>query len=400
MRFPLQVLLFRHADDLDFLPYEEAIVGAFRGGKEAGEYGASGENLGIELKVFTSAPALSVTELLEGFCHSMVIVLADSALLEKGGDPFWDWMEECWRQVDSSRGKHAMLVMPFDERTGGKFIQKRPSLGTLQLPQLSALGERVIRPAMLALRILHECRVLLSPPPVAGGTPAGFMRLFISHAKHDGLPLAQALKHQIQSVRWLNTFYDAEDLAAGQNWEKGLEEGVASSLIVMLRTNIYDSRTWCQKEVWWADEYATPAVLVDARTALHFPAGVLPFDRLPTVRIPDGNLVRIIFLALREGLRYLFFRRLVEEMKSSGQLSGPIELRVFSYTPSMAALLRACQSLVEAGTAPGIKQFIFYPDPPMRRGAFEAATALVQKYAPGANLVTPNTFAVLNGGSS
>ena len=69
----------------------------------------------------------------------------------------------------------------------------------------------------------------------------------------------------------------------------------------------YNSHHWCQQEVLWADEYATPAVLVEARTNLNHPAGTLPFDRVPTVRIPDGNLLRILFLALREGLRFLYF---------------------------------------------------------------------------------------------
>src|SRR5258705_12795777 len=103
----------------------------------------------------------------------------------------------------------------------------------------------------------------------------------------------------------------------------------------MLRTDEYDNRHWCQQEVLWADEYATPAVLVDARTGLNHPAGVLRFDRVPTVRIPDGNLVRILFLALREGLRFLHFIRRVERMKQRGRLPSPVELRVFSFHPSI-----------------------------------------------------------------
>jgi hypothetical protein len=129
-----------------------------------------------------------------------------------------------------------------------------------------------------------------------------------------------------------------DDLPAGCDWQRELERGVGSSLIVMLRTEGYDGRPWCQQKVLWADEYATPAVLVDARTGLNHPASVLPFDRVPTVRIPDGNLVRILFLAIREGLRFLHFMRRVEQMKQSGSLPSPVELRVFSFAPSMSAL--------------------------------------------------------------
>jgi hypothetical protein len=45
MPAPLQLLLFRHSADEDVFPYEEAIVRAFQGGKEAGDYLASEEDL-------------------------------------------------------------------------------------------------------------------------------------------------------------------------------------------------------------------------------------------------------------------------------------------------------------------------------------------------------------------
>ena len=44
---PLQLLIFRHPDDRDVEPYEDAIVRAFQGGKEAGGYLATAEDLGI-----------------------------------------------------------------------------------------------------------------------------------------------------------------------------------------------------------------------------------------------------------------------------------------------------------------------------------------------------------------
>jgi hypothetical protein len=252
---------------------------------------------------------------------------------------------------------------------------------------------------MLALRILHECRVLLATalPNVNGHRP-GYLRLFISHAKVDGLPLAHALKHQIEATRWLEKFYDVDDLPAGLNWQRELERGVGSSLIIMLRTEAYDGRHWCRQEVLWADEYATPAVLVDARTNLNHPAGILPFERLPTVRIPDGNLLRILFLALREGLRFLHFARRVEEMKQSGTIAHATELRVFAFPPSMSAILRACRVLSESTAPTTTPRWILYPDPPLRSGLYEAAQALVETYAPArTRLLTPNTIAATGG---
>ena len=39
---PLQILLFRHTEDEDALPYQESILRAFQGGREAGGYLATG----------------------------------------------------------------------------------------------------------------------------------------------------------------------------------------------------------------------------------------------------------------------------------------------------------------------------------------------------------------------
>lgn len=395
---PLQLLVFRCLDDADTLPYEEAIVRALQGGKEAGGYLANGGDLGIALREFTTTPQLAAAAELDGFGHSLTIVLIDSGLVKIADETFWDWLAACWEHTRASNKRHAVLPIALDERVGHAFTAKRPALSALQMLAVTELGERAIRPAMLAMRILHECRVLLArarTPPA--GSAAGFLRLFISHAKADALPLALALKSAIGSMPWLSKFYDVDDLPPGSDWKAELEAGIGSSLIIMLRTEMYDDRYWCQQEVLWADEYAIPAVLVDARTGLNHPAATLPFDRVPTVRIPDGNLTRILFLALREGLRYLHFIQLVENMKENGDLPSPFELRVFPFQPSMAALLRACRSLMlskEIAETPGL---IIYPDPTMRTGNYEAAQALVNAYAPGTRLVTPNTLAATRG---
>ncbi len=388
---PLHLLLFRHPKDPDGQLYEEAIARAFQGGKNAGGYLATGEDLGVQWQLFEGRPLSPATAILDGFCHTVTVVLLDAELLRKTDESLWDWLADCWTATRNSNGRHAMLVVAMDERTGDAFLRRRPQFETLQLLQVHALGERAIRPTMLALRLLHQCRILLATAlPGARDDKPGYLRLLVSHAKLDGLPLAHALKHQIEALGWLEDFYDADDLPPGCDWQRELERGVGSSLIVMLRTEAYDGRRWCQQEVLWADEYATPAVLVDARTNLNHPAGTLPFDRVPSVRIPDGNLIRILFVALREGLRFLLFVRRVEQMKRDRELPSPAELRVFCFPPSMSALLKACRSLAKSKDP---QRLILYPDPPLRSGQYEAAQALVSAYAPGTSLLTPQTLA-------
>ncbi len=395
---PLQIVLIRHPQNQEVVPYEEAIVRALQGGKDAGGYLATGDDLGIQLEVFSDAPTISAPELLDSFCHTVTLVLADQELLTESSRGIRGWLEQCWSHTSASSGRHKMLIVPMDDRIGRQLSDEQTPLRTLQQLQTHNLGERAIRPAMLALRLLHECRVLLATALFPSTNPKpGYLRLFISHAKMDGLPLAYALRHQIKQLGWLEDFYDVDDIPPGSDWKKELEKGVQSSLVVVLRTESYDSRPWCQQEVLWADEYATPAVVVEARIGLNHPGGFLPLDRIPTVRIPDGNLLRILFLALREGLRFLYFHRRVEQMKNDGELPTPVQLRVFSFQPSMSALLRACLSLAESDGSKTKHRLILYPDPTFRAGTYEAAKALVETYLPGAILATPQTIAATRG---
>jgi hypothetical protein len=400
-RMALQLLLFRHPDDTDVTRFEDAILQAFQGGKQGGHYFSTGDDLGIQCQAFSGTPPVSPDQILGQTSHTLAVVLVDRALLDKTDESFWDWVSAFWSFIDSSGGQHGIMVVPMEERLGHAFGRRRKELQTVQVCDLHEFGEWAIRPAILALRLIHEARILLTDAlPASHDHKSGHLRLFISHAKMDGLPLAHALRHQIKELKWLKDFYDVDDLPPGRNWEKELEKGVGSSLIIILRTDVYDNRPWCQQEVYWADEYATPAVLVEARTALNHPSGLLPLERVPSVRIPDGNLIRIVFLALREGLRFLLFLRLIEQMKKDGFLPDAHLIRVFSYPPSMPALLRACKWMSQAKSPAGTQKFIVYPDPPLRAGIYEAAHALVQAYAPkGTELVTPNTLIVMTGGS-
>lgn len=394
-RPPLQVMVFADFADADAKAFADAMLAAISSGRSGGAYVPSLDDLGIEYKSFDAGvvPAASPEQMLRDFQHSLVVVLVSQGLTGSREVRFWAWLGACFEQVQRSEGVHRAVSVLLDERTHGVFTNRHPALGRPQAMAAHTLGEREIRPAMFALWTLHECRLLLAPRGGASGKPLGFMRLFISHAKLDGLPLAMALKHQIQQLPWLNSFYDADDLPPGSDWQAELEAAVGSSVIVILRTDYYDQRYWCQQEVLWSESYATPAILIEARTGLNHSVGSLPFDRAPIVRIPDGNLLRIVFLAVREGLRFLYFSARVEEMKRTGELPAGAELRVFCVAPSMPALLRACQFFAATPGKTAATQIILYPDPPLRAGMREAALALVEKHAPGTQLLTPLTLA-------
>lgn len=395
---PLQVLLFRHHLDDEAGPFEEAIVRAFQGGKDAGGYLATGEDLDVQLEVYTDAPGASVDANLSTASHTLIVVLVDDHLLAVGR-PLWEWFENCWARVRTEPDRHRLLVVPLTERLGKAFAANSQALSSIQQLQVHALGEPAARPARLAMRALHSARELLATAGRKAEGHSARMKLFISHAKFDGLPLAHALRHEISTMPWLDKFYDVDDIPAGADWEKELERGVSSSVVLMLRTDAYDSRPWCQREVLWAEEYLVPSVLVDARTVLGAAAGRLPFDSSPWVRIPDGNLFRILFAATREDLRSLLFARRVESMRSNEDLPRGGSIVVLNRQPSMSALVRVCRRLAEerVGSKERTHAIILYPDPPLRAGFYEAAHALVAQYAGDVRLVTPQSLSAEGG---
>ena len=166
----------------------------------------------------------------------------------------------------------------------------------------------------------------------------------------------------------------------------------------MLRTEEYDSRHWCQQEVLWADEYATPAVLVEARTNLNHPAGVLPLDRVPSVRIPDGNLVRYPFSCAARGaaILTLFAPRLGDEDERSFADSRRTACVYFPAQHGRVASGLSCSRGFNG--EPNCTPRHLISRPAVSAGVYEAAEALVTSYGPpGTRLVTPNTLAATKG---
>ena len=148
---------------------------------------------GSRSKVFADTPGFGAIATVDGFCHTVTVVLVDGALLDKGGDSLWNWLSDCWNHTRASNGRHAMLAVALDERVSRRFIAKRPDYTSLQLLQVHNLGEPAIRPGNV-LSVSPACMqgsAGTSASPFLG-FDAGHLKLFISHAKMDGLPLARA----------------------------------------------------------------------------------------------------------------------------------------------------------------------------------------------------------------
>lgn len=206
------------------------------------------------------------------------------------------------------------------------------------------------------------------------------LRFFISHAKLDGVPLARAILGQIEMLGAMRDFYDVRDLDQKGDIDKQLRLAVEESVLIILRSDFYDERPWCRWEMERAEEFGCPTLVVDARTRLTHAPSSLTYAAAPSVRIPDGNTLRILSEALRLSLRTAMARRKIAD-------AGDPNVVFIPRTPSVLSLVMACRKHV--GSSP---LMIVHPEPALERGAWEAAREVVETRSPGGRVSTVSEY--------
>ena len=67
----------------------------------------------------------------------------------------------------------------------------------------------------------------------------------------------------MKRLKGFAAFYDTENLDLDQDIEAQLSAAVATAIIIVLRSEIFDQRYWCQREVIWAEQFGRPVIGVD-----------------------------------------------------------------------------------------------------------------------------------------
>jgi hypothetical protein len=335
----------------------------------------------FELRVFSAAPPDEAGPWLDQTLHSVVVVFVDETIFADAA--LLGWLRAGGEHLRKEPGRHSLIAVPFSDDLKDRW-QDEQELGRYQSLPWHNLGEKDERQDKLALRVLNLMVRTLAR--AVFDTPQWKLRVFLSHAKLDGLYLAQSVRHFIETQPWLDKFYDTEDIAPGSSWEDQLRQGIiGASIVLVLRTDAYDRRFWCRKEFRWAEDFGAPVVVVDARSGLVYPASNLPFDGSPTVRVPDGNLPRILFAVLRTALQSMLFQRSVHQLRALAMLPAETEtIRVVPMVSGISAIAQACDDL---RSAPDEPRFVVYPDPPLPAGLLKAAQMLTETVK--ARLVTP-----------
>jgi TIR domain-containing protein len=96
------------------------------------------------------------------------------------------------------------------------------------------------------------------------------LTVFISHTKQsapgsedDTAQLVSMVRNVIADTR-LNEFFDASDIQVGEDWDRELREKSSASALLCIRSDLYTSREWCQREVLIAKRNGMPVVIIDA----------------------------------------------------------------------------------------------------------------------------------------
>lgn len=98
------------------------------------------------------------------------------------------------------------------------------------------------------------------------------LKVFLSHTKRAAQNETELLAELITRVRCvindtrLAEYFDASDLQPGTDWVPELDANARTSALLAVRTDLYASREWCQREIATAKLAGMPVVILDALT--------------------------------------------------------------------------------------------------------------------------------------
>jgi hypothetical protein len=242
-----------------------------------------------------------------------------------------------------------------------------------QAIRLFAVDDEALRESYLVNRVTHTlCRLVAgSDEPVV---------VFISHAKRDGVEIAEKVRAYLHEGSGIGEFFDAQNLLEGTKWADQIRVAAANSVLLAIRSDEYATREWCRIEVIEAKRAGAPVIVLDALRKLE--ARGFPYlGNAPSVRWSEDSreaMEHLLGVVLRETLRFRYFPARVKDLCCAYDL--PDHDHVLARPPELLTVLHERDL---KGETP-----LVYPDPPL--GTDELA--LVTEFAPDLRMVTPTAL--------
>lgn len=215
---------------------------------------------------------------------------------------------------------------------------------------------------------ISEIENTQSPPPV---------KLFLSHAKADGVKIAKSIQRYINLDTPLDDFFDALDIAPGYDFAAEIKSAIHNCMLLVIHTDKYSSRDWCRKEILISKEFSIPILVLNCLSRLEnrsFPY----MANVQTLRIQESQKIdyeEIISIALIEVLRHKYQDLYIRFVIESYGLNI-LQKNILSYPPELFSLV---QTIDEK------ENIVVYPDPPL--GSDELT--LLKRYKKDLQFVTP-----------
>ena len=171
-------------------------------------------------------------------------------------------------------------------------------------------------------RMLRFCLELPQGAPDKKGIRANYgrsIRVFLSHSKHDdyGYKVAKDIRDWLKFHSRLSSFLDIDDIPAGVQFSNFISDNIEDSVMVVIYTDSYSSRTWCQREVIEAKQTGNPMLIVNCLEKVD--ERVFPYlGNVPAIRMnPElmDNIEELFALLLEEIFKYYLWNCRVHELR-------------------------------------------------------------------------------------
>ncbi len=309
--------------------------------------------------------------------HNAVVLLFDAHF---ANDDAWRRFAETTQDALLARGRaDRIFVVLFDPADTGRLPANLADVQGIPLWDVTIEANRI-------RKVLVRMSVSLSRLLGSLSEERASVKLFLSHAKADEslLALAALFRDYLRKTAPYQTFYDAQDLIAGEDFKEQLEENVGESALIVFQTDAYSSRPVCQYELLTARYADRPIVNVYA--VANGELRVFPYlGNVPSIRYaaeivePYGPVLDLVTFEL---FRSLYLRILLKAVAAGDpSLQG---LRVLSRPPDLVA----CVHFRERG--------FLYPDPPISQYELD----LLRKLDAQRVFVTPDSRPLVQTGTT
>jgi hypothetical protein len=305
--------------------------------------------------------------------YTVLVVITDDKLVARKSK--WrDWLEnaldECGKAPDERRffligisQNFTNLSRKISAAQGIRLVEMSDDFETLEVELLARLSNEISR--------------IIDPARDGGATT-----LFLSHAKRDGRNVALQVKEHINNAPVGEVFFDEVSLQPTKGFESAFRKTLEKATLVVLMTDAWATRYWCQWEALQGKELDRPMLLVDMLSdgeRRHFPyLGNTPAIRCDANTFEKADCRRIIAAAQLETLRDLHENMRMKELEQVERL--PAGSRHLTRSPELASLV----TMFSEESLGDDVQFV-YPDPPIA----DHEHKLLQRFKEELQLATP-----------